>query len=131
MMKAMNSFPSPEDSYLTLEVLHLRMATELCEMAGICKDVEDALGELLEQPSKPLESPVITFQGLDRLRQSLEDVARLSKFLSLNQGTGNQGSVPVDAIRNNIVLAGLAERLTVSSKDANVEIDSDQDIIWG
>lgn len=131
MVSAIDSFPSSEDSHLTLEVLHLRVASELCELAGICKDVEGALGELLKQPKKPLDSPVITLQGLDRLRQSLEDVARLSNFLSQNQSTGNLVSIPVEAIRSNIVLAGLADRLTMLGEGSDVDTDTEQDVIWG
>ncbi|MCK4712957.1 MAG: hypothetical protein KAT26_08775 [Marinosulfonomonas sp.] len=131
MEKAIQNLSTPKDTHVTLEILHLRMATELCELAGICKDVEDALGEIIEQPNKPLERPVITLQGLDRLRQSLEDVARLSNFLSQSQNTGPLESISVKAIRKNIVLAGLAERLTRSAEISAIETDTDHDVIWG
>lgn len=117
--------------HLPLGILHRRMANELCELADICRDVESALGEIIDQPNKPLDQPIITLQGLDRLRQSLEDMVRLAKLLSQSQNACSPEYVSVKSIRASIVLAGLAERLTRSVATITSEADTEQDVIWG
>ena len=119
-----------EDNELTMADLHFQTARELCELASICKDVENALGVMLEFPGKPMDRPIITLQGLDRLRQSLEDMARLSEFLAQTPKGTEQRTISVAAIRENIVLEGLADRLTGAVEPNNADMGVNQDEIW-
>lgn len=115
---------------VALDVLHFRMAVELCELANICSEVENALGDVIENPGTPLEKPIVTLQGLDRLRQSLEDFARLAKLLSNNNQSVSSIKISANDIRENIVLGGLAERLISPVKASADSITADQDVIW-
>ena len=115
---------------VALDVLHFRMAVELCELTNICSEVENALGDVIENPGTPLEKPIVTLQGLDRLRQSLEDLARLAKLLSNNNQSVSSTKISANDIRENIVLGGLAERLISPVKASADSITADQDVIW-
>ncbi len=111
MIKPDTSTSSDDCGMIRLENLHMRLAAEFCDLAKICRDVENALGAMIEHPDSPPTQPIVSLQGLDRLRQSLEDMSRLSELLSHAQGlTGN--TIKRNDIRNSIVLGGLADRLT-------------------
>lgn len=115
---------------LAMDALHFRMATELCELASLCCEVENAVGDVIENPGAPSDKPVITLQGLDRIRQSLEDLARLAKLLSQNNDVYFLDGISVGTIRNNIILEGLAERLTSSANTSKNDFEKDADVIW-
>jgi len=119
-----------ENCQIPLDSLHSRMGRELFALAGICENVEVALGEMIEHPENVLDQPVVTFQGLDRLRQSLQDMARLANFLSSQRNARPDAEIPIKAVREIIVLAGLADRLTILKQSTVTEVCSDQDVIW-
>lgn len=116
---------------LGLDVLHARMAVELCELASICRAVENALGELISNPKNPMDDPVITLQGLDRLRQSLEDMARLTNLIARDQNNMQSDSISTESIHATIVLSELATRLTGEENSSTAAENNDLDVIWG
>ena len=130
MEKTIGSLPECENGRISLENLHRQLGTELFALAGICENIEVALGEMIEHPENVLDQPVVTFQGLDRLRQSLQDMARLADFLSRHRSAQLEAEIPADAVRKIIVLTGLADRLTMLNQNTTTEICSDQDVIW-
>lgn len=110
--------------------LHLHMATVFEELAGICKKAEDAVGEILNHPNKTTDQSLIALQGLDRLRQSLEDMSRLTNLLSEQNNRQANINVPIAPIRNQLVLTGLFSRLVSQSEPTLISPISDYDELW-
>ncbi len=127
--KIYQAAPGDDASILTLALLFKRMAGELCEMTDTCKNVEEALGAIIGTPDRPIDQPIIALQGLDRLRQNLEDLARISNLLARTKAFSSD-TISTQTIRNNIVLEGLAARLTRSESIPNKMVETDQDVIW-
>jgi len=121
--------PGENEFNLTLTLLFRRLAGELCEMTETCKNVEEALGAIIGTPDRPIDQPIIALQGLDRLRQSLEDLARLSNLLAQTKAFSTD-TISTQAVRDIIVLEGLAARLTRSETALNNLIGIEQDVIW-
>jgi hypothetical protein len=117
-------------SSIPLDSLHLQMATVFEELAGICKEAEDAVGEILNHPDKTTDQSLIALQGLDRLRQSLEDMARLTILLSEQNNSQENVRVPIAPIRNQLVLTGLFTRLVNQSEPTLISPTSDYDELW-
>ncbi len=117
------------ETNLALTLLFRHMAGELCEMTDTCKNVEEALGAIIGTPDKPIDQPIIALQGLDRLRQSLEDLERLSNLLARTKAFSTD-TISTQAVRDNIVLEGLAARLTRSENTLNKVVETEQDVIW-
>jgi len=88
------------------------------------------LGQIIEKPEKTLDEPVITLQGLDRLRQSLEDMARLSKLISCKKSNAPSESISVEEIKGTLVLSGLASRLVQPTSSTSINPEGLQDIFW-
>lgn len=130
MEKTIRSVSECENGRISLESLHRQLGIELFALAGLCENVEVALGEMIEHPENVLDQPVVTFQGLDRLRQSLQDMARLANFLSHHRSARLEDEISAEAVREIIILAGLADRLTMQKQNIATENYSDQDVIW-
>jgi len=111
MREKQKNVAEEEICILPVETLHLRMAREFCDLANICSKVEMAVGDMIGRPKKQLDEPIITLQGLDRLRQSLEDMARLSTILSQFKAAPTDGANLAKEIKGTLVLSGLVERL--------------------
>ncbi len=109
-----------------MDSLHLHMANVFDELTEICQNAESAVGEILHHPNKTTDQSLIALQGLDRLRQSLEDMSRLSNFLSKQQNI----NVPIASIRKQIVLTGLFTRLIDKPENKRVSIASEYDELW-
>lgn len=127
--KICHTAPGGNESNLALTLLFKRMAGELCEMTDTCKNVEEALGAIIGTPDRPIDQPIIALQGLDRLRQSLEDLARLSSLLAQTKAF-SADTISTQTVRDNIVLEGLAARLTRSENTLNKMVEIEQDVIW-
>ena len=125
-----------ENSKLPLETLYLHMAHEFCDLANICSKVETAVGDMINCPEKKMDQPIITIQGLDRLRQSLEDMPRLSTILgqqkkTVPNGAGLAEEGLADKIRNTLILSGLVERLIQTKPLTNYADESGREEYWG
>lgn len=118
-----------ENTAIPLSLLSHRVEDELCELVSICQDVENALGTVFHTANDATDQPIVAIQGLDRLQQSLEDLARLSRLVAQFYAFSNDG-IPKEDILNSIVLAGLAGRLTKSEAIGFSEDQSLQDEIW-
>jgi len=114
---------------LTLELLSHRIGDEICDLVNICRNVENALGVLICTPKETIDQPIIAIQGLDKLRQTLEDLARLSRLIARRQAFSND-AIPKQDILRTIVLAELADRLTRSEAARFGEKQDFQDEIW-
>ncbi len=107
------------------------MATVFEELAGICKEAENAVGEILNHPDKTTDQSLIALQGLDRLRQNLEDMSRLTLLLSEQNNRQAGVNIPIAPIQNQLVLTGLVTRLINHSKPNPVSPARDYDELWG
>jgi len=119
-----------EKSSIPLGSLHLHMATVFEELAGICKEAENAVGEILNHPDKTTDQSLMALQGLDRLRQSLEDMSRLTNLLSEQNNRQANVNVPIAPIRNQLVLTGLFSRLVSQSEPTLISPTPDYDELW-
>jgi len=115
---------------IPLDSLHLHMATVFEELAGICKEAENAVGEILNHPDKTTDQSLIALQGLDRLRQNLEDMSRLTLLLSEQNNRQAGVNIPIAPIQNQLVLTGLVTRLINHSKPNPVSPTRDCDELW-
>jgi|GEM_PF-1929275 len=118
------------ENSVPLSTLHHRIARELSELANICAAVENALGDIIDHPETTLDQPVVTLQGLDRLRQSLEDLARLSKMVSQKKTPPLFPGIPRTEIHGIVSLSDLGDRLTRPKLHAYQKDDADQDVFW-
>lgn len=126
-----NQTPCARDNiFIAFTTLHLRISDEMSEMAKICAKVESALGQIIEKPEQTLDEPVITLQGLDRLRQSLEDMARLSKLMSCKKSNTPSESISVEEIMDTLILSGLASRLVQPTSPTSNNLEGIQDVFW-
>lgn len=117
----------PEKKWIPLDTLHLNMAAVFSELADICCSAENALGEILERPSSASDQSLIALQGLDRLRQSLEDMSRLTIFLPDTVSELSGIEISTSHLQKQIVLAGLLCRLTDKEP---IEVTVTEEI-WG
>jgi len=124
------SHSNTDNHKLSLELLHLHMAHEFSDLASICKNVENALGDIISQPDKALDHSVTTLQGLDYLRQSLEDMSRLAQFLSEQNDAVAKGTVRANSVRKQIILSSLSDRLTDQATCPEAVDHDSCDIIW-
>lgn len=121
---------SPDkESSLSLALLLHRIGDELCTMTATCRNVEDALGVVIGTPENPVDQSIMSIQGLDRMRQTLEDLARLSRVISRKQTLANV-EIPSKEIMNVVVLAGLVERLTTSQSARFGDGNDERDVFW-
>jgi len=118
-----------DDRTMTLASLSHRIGDELCDLVNICRNVENALGVVISTPKEALDQPIMAIQGLDRLRQTLEDLARLSKLTARLQAFSVDEILKEDVL-GTIVLSGLAGRLTKSRTTGFGEEQNLQDEIW-
>ncbi len=94
-----------------LEVLHERLAGEFCRMSILVGTVEHAVGECLDANAGNIAVPVIALQGLDRVRQTLEDFHRLASRVSRQlQENGNQ-ALEIPDLREAFLMRENADRL--------------------
>lgn len=117
------------ETALTLALLSQRIGDELCDLANTCRNVENALGVVIDTPKDAIDQQIMAIQGLDRLRQTLEDLARLSRRVARLQAFSNE-KVPKKDVLRSIILTGLSDRLTRSEA---TQIGNDlnlQDEIW-
>lgn len=117
------------ESSLSLALLLHRFGDELCTMATTCRNVENALGVVIGKPENPVDQSIISIQGLDKMRQTLEDLARLSRVISRNKTLTSVEMSP-NEISNTVVLAGLAESLSASQSEQPDESDNEHDVLW-
>lgn len=121
---------SPDnDSSLPLALLLHRIGDELCTLTTTCRNVENALGVVIDTPENPVDQSIMSIQGLDRMRQTLEDLARLSRVISRKQTLASV-EIPSNEIMNVVVLAGLVERLTNSQSARFGDGDDKHDVFW-
>lgn len=117
------------DTALTLALLSHRFGDELCDLVNICRNVENALGVVIGTPKVAIDQPIMAIQGLDRLRQTLEDLARLSRLIARLQAFSND-EIPKQDVLEAVILTGLADRLTRSDASGFGEEPKIQDEIW-
>lgn len=120
---------SDDETALTLALLIHRIGDELYDMSTTCRNVEDALGAVISNPGKPIDQPIMAIQGLDRLRQTVEDLARLTRVIARGQAL-SYADIPIQDINRAVVLADLANRLTRSETKPIDDLHEDQDVIW-
>lgn len=118
-----------DQTALTLSLLSHRIGDELCDLVNICRNVENALGDVIGTPKGALDQPIMAIQGLDRMRQTLEDLERLSRLISRSQAFSNV-EIPKKDILDEIVLAGLACRLAKPEVAGFEEVQKIQDEVW-
>lgn len=118
-----------DDTTIPLTLLSHRIEDELYELVSICQNVENALGTVFHTANDATEQPIVAIQGLDRLQQTLEDLARLSKLVARFYASSSDG-IPKDDILKSTVLAGLAGRLTKSETIEFGENPDLDDVIW-
>lgn len=118
-----------DEERLELAVLLHRIGDELHDMSTTCRNVEDALGVVISSPKAEIDQPIIAIQGLDRLRQTVEDITRLTRLIARVQALSHT-DIPRQDIERTIVLTGLAERLIRSSGTNVAKKSDDQDVIW-
>lgn len=114
-----------EPAVALAQLLH-RVGNELDDMSMTCRNVEDALGDIIGHPEKQIDQPIMALQGLDRMRQTLEDLARLTDVIACLQACSKAELRPQD-VKNAVILSGLAERLTRSK---TTQLEGDKDVIW-
>ncbi len=119
-----------ETNYVAVNLLHKRMANELYNLANTCAEVEAALGDVIEKSDLTNSRSIITLQGLDRIRQSLEDFARLTTFLSLTNEKKEPNQISISDINKSIILSQLATRLTQPFDTISIENDTESDVLW-
>jgi len=120
---------SDEDASLVVSLLIHRIGDELSTMSTTCRNVENALGIVIGSPENPVDQSIIAIQGLDRLRQTLEDLARLSRIISRTK-TLTTITIPTHEVSKAVVLTGLVERLTRSKSYRSKDGNDEQDVIW-
>ncbi len=118
-----------DHTFLSLSLLSHRVGDELCDLVNICRNVENALGDMIGTPKEALDQPIMAIQGLDRMRQTLEDLERLSRLIARLQAFSNI-EVPKEDLLRSIVLAGLAGRLASSDTAEFAEEQELQDEVW-
>lgn len=88
--------------------LYLRLSDELADLVRVCDRIEAALCRM-PQIGRPVDDEaVISLQGLDRMRQTLQDIDRLAQILAV----AAPGAMPIAEIHRQLVLDSLADRLT-------------------
>ncbi len=117
-----------DQTTVTLSALSHRIGAELSDLANICRNVENALGVVISPPKETIDQPIMALQGLDRLRQTLEDLARLTQRIGHSQAFSND-AIQKEEILKTLVLNGLAARL-IKSGIAVGDNPSRQDEIW-
>lgn len=120
---------SDKDLHVSFALLLHRIADELSTMATTCRNVEDALSVVIGKPENPVDQSIMSIQGLDRMRQTLEDLARLSRVVSRKQTLKNV-EISSSDIRNVVILAGLVERLANSPSERFKDGDNEHDVFW-
>ena len=125
-----NGISSTKEASVTVNLLHKRMARELYHLAKISTGVETALGDIVGQSNLLNDELITALQGLDRIRQNLEDFARLSIVIaSLDENWGCK-LVLNSEIKQQIVLSELVTRLTQSIETISSKADLKQDVLW-
>ncbi|WP_456388181.1 hypothetical protein [Profundibacter sp.] len=120
---------SDKDLPLSLALLIHRIGDELYTMATTCRNVENALGVVIGTPINPVDQSIISIQGLDRMRQTLEDLVRLSRVVS-HEHTLTSVEISANKIKNAVVLSGLVDRLTNSQSARFRGGDDEHDVFW-
>lgn len=114
---------------LSLALILHRIGDELHDISTTCKNVENALGEVINNTEKKIDQAIVVFQGLDKVRQTVEDLARLTRAISRTHALSNT-DIPVHNINKSIVLTGLAERIAGHNISENDSTQRNQDVIW-
>ena len=118
-----------DEERVAIALLLHRVGDELHDMTTTCRDVEEALGHVISCPKEQNDQPIMAIQGLDRLRQTVEDITRLTRLIARVQALSHKDILRQD-VKRTVVLAGLAERLTRSTTSDIVNENEDQDVFW-
>ncbi|MEM6887349.1 MAG: hypothetical protein AAF636_04325 [Pseudomonadota bacterium] len=118
---------------IALDLLLERMSDHLDALAAKVFEIEDAIGKAIKNDcSKSHEGATITrLQSLDFLRQSLEDLALLSCYLSQNSQRITDGRMPANALSVNLKLDVTRAIVVGAAKGAvalHAEGDGDLDL---
>lgn len=124
-----HTLSTTDDTELSLAVLSQRIGDELCDLVDICSNVENALGIMVDKPAPAIDHPIVAIQGLDKLQQTLEDLARLSKMMAETPVFSNHKISKRDVLKP-LVLTGLADRLTRSKTTMVQDEQQFEDEIW-
>ncbi len=103
--------PGQDPEQIDLQTLHERLAGEFCRMSILVGTVEHAVGQCLDAGSDNAAVPVIALQGLDRVRQTLEDFHRLAKLVSLRLQEDDVPAVEIPNLREAFRMRENADRL--------------------
>ena len=122
-------YVASSDDETTLALLLHRIGDELYDMSITCRNVEDALGIVIAPSLKQIDQPIVALQGLDRLRQTVEDLARLTRAIARGQALSSI-YIPTHDINKAVVLNGLEMRLTGAKTNHLDDAQEDQDVIW-
>lgn len=97
-----------------LDGFNRRLGAELITLAHLCSDVEAALAPVAKAGSSALgEAQITRLQHLDRMRQTLEDLARLFSLLAQS----DQTQPDRDMIESALQLGSLKARLLAARSD--------------
>lgn len=96
---------------IDLGVLHERLAAEFCRMSILVGTVEHAVGECLDASTDNIAVPVIALQGLDRVRQTLEDFHRLAGSVSRQLQENGHQTIEISDLREAFLMQENADRL--------------------
>jgi hypothetical protein len=99
---------------IPLAELRINIAREVSELARICARIETALGGCFDENPDPGALDIVTSQGLDRIRQSLEALAGLEKTPATGVD-GSGGFLFEQDIYAAVFLGSLAQRLCNST----------------
>lgn len=125
----LDQLETDQDVTLPLALVLHRIGDELHDISTTCKNIEDALGAVINNTEDQIDQPIIVLQGLDKIRQTVEDLARLTRAVSRTHAPINT-DVPVHSINKSLILTGLAERILGSDISENDRIQRNQDVIW-
>lgn len=117
------------EATLPLTLMLHRIGDELHDISTTCKNVENALGDVINNPEKQIDQSIIAFQGLDKIRQTVEDLARLTRTISRTHALSDT-DIPVHNVSKSIVLTGLAARLSGEGISEHDSMQRNQDVIW-
>jgi len=122
----------PDGETLGLETLHARLSDAFAHLACLVGAAEDAVGSFVADSRETASAPIVALQGLDRVRQCLEDYRRLSQQVAseIAAASGDSGPrISVAGLRAALVLQDNAARLIRGAVpwdggDAGVRVDA-------
>lgn len=129
-LETISQIGNPDDeTTLPLALLLHRIGDELYDMSTTCRNVENALGVVISSPEKQIDQPIMAIQGLDRIRQTVEDLARLTRAIARTQSL-SETDIPLHKIKRAVILTGLMDRLTGTEVDQVNDTPENHDVIW-